>query len=75
MLHSGSYIVRTEAVLDCVDPGEYASLVDAAKDGLRIILACGTIDMQSGSTSRTRLLQIFPSGITHDAIVGKFTVD
>jgi hypothetical protein len=63
----------TCAILECVDSIEYAALVDAAKDGLRIILMCGAVNMCAGSNIRTWLFQIFPSGKTHNALVAKFS--
>jgi hypothetical protein len=55
-------------ILECVDPTEYAALVDAAKDGLRIILSCGTIDTRAGGVLRGHLEAIFPSGVTRTAL-------
>jgi len=62
----------TSEILACVDPTEYAALVDTAKDGLRIILACGVVNMTPGSILRTQLFQIFPSGVTYNALMAKF---
>jgi hypothetical protein len=62
----------TSDILECIDPAEYAALVDAAKDGLRMILSCGTVSMYPGSKARTWLFQIFPSGVTYNALMAKF---
>jgi hypothetical protein len=63
----------TYVILECIDPTEYAALVDAAKDGLRILLSCGELDMSPGNINRTRLFQIFPSGVTYNALTAKFS--
>lgn len=70
----GDCIVYTSSILECIDATEYAALSDAAKDGVRILLSCGTVNMKAGSRCREILNQIFPSGITHDAIVAKWQV-
>lgn len=71
---TGKVWVSTESILECVDPAEYAALVDAAKDGFRIIISSGQINMGVGSINRARLLQIFPSGITHNAITSRWEI-
>jgi hypothetical protein len=55
-------------VLDCVDATEYAALVDAAKDGLRIILSVGILYLGTGSKQLVNLQAIFPSGVTRTAL-------
>ena len=62
----------THLILECIDPAEYAALVDAAKDGLRIILSCGTINATPGNIVITHLYQIFPSGATKTALDSLF---
>lgn len=52
----------TYKILECIDPTEYANLVDAAKDGLKVILSCGTIDTRPGNIVRSNLELIFPIG-------------
>jgi hypothetical protein len=55
-------------VLDCVNATEYAALVDAAKDGLRIILSVGVLFLGTGSKQLANLRAIFPSGVTRTAL-------
>jgi len=57
-----SRFVYTYDILECIDPTEYAALVEAAKDGLRIILSCGIVDLSSTSSIRANLNLIFPVG-------------
>jgi hypothetical protein len=52
----------TSLILDCVSPTEYAALVDAAKDGFRLIISCGQVDLSEDSLAFSRLHQIFPDG-------------
>jgi len=54
----------THKILDAIVPAEYAALVEAAKDGLRIILSCGHIDLHEGGTTWNNLHAIFPDGKT-----------
>ena len=71
---TGVLIVPTSAIYDLVNPAEYAALGASAKDALALMLSCGTVDMSAASITRTRLFQIFPSGVTHDAIVAAWDV-
>lgn len=61
-------VIPSYIVLDCIEPSEYTALADAAKDGLRIILSCGQVDISGTSIVRARLNAIFPSGITRTKI-------
>lgn len=63
---------ETCEIFECLDPVEYAALVEPAKDGLRLILSCGAIDTHEGTLARTALFQIFPSGVTHNKLVALF---
>ena len=45
---------------------EFTALTDGKKDKVRMILSCGIIDMNVGSTMRTEIFEIFPSGDIHD---------
>lgn len=63
---------ETYYILECIDSTEYAALSETAKDGLRIILSCGTIDATPGSVLRGHLEAIFPSGVTRTALDALF---
>jgi hypothetical protein len=52
-------LIYSFEVLKIINPTEYAALGDAAKDGLRIILSCGLLDLSG--VIRTNLLAIFAS--------------
>lgn len=56
-------------VASCINSTEYLALTDAAKDGVKIVLSCGFVDMREGQWARTTLLAIFGSSpITKAAI-------
>ena len=46
-------------VASCIDPTEYLALVAASKDGVKIVLSCGLVDMRDGQWARTTLFAIF----------------
>mgnify|MGYP003395956002 CR=1 FL=1 len=61
--------VPSYIILECIDPAEYAALIEASKDGVRIILMCGTVDIGKSSKIYSYLTAIFAnSPITLAAI-------
>ena len=60
-LPTGVKLVYSYQIVSVVDPTEYAALVDAAKDGLRIILSCGILDLDHSGQIYTNLIAIFNS--------------
>ena len=46
-------------VAGCMNSTEYLALVDAAKDGVKIVLSCGFVDMREGQWARTTRWSIF----------------
>lgn len=68
-LPEGTKLVYTFKIVEVIDATEYAALVDAAKDGLRIILSCGVVDLVSTGKIYLDLMAIFGSSpITKAAI-------
>jgi hypothetical protein len=67
---------HTEDIYACLDianeTGEYWALDDKVREEIRTIIACGVVSMVPGSPIRTRLLQIFPSGVVYNALMAKF---
>lgn len=56
-------------IVEVINATEYAALVDAAKDGLRIILSCGVVDLVHTGNIYLNLMAIFGSSpITKAAI-------
>jgi hypothetical protein len=70
----GNLIIPTSSILECIDPAEYAALSESAKDGVRLILMCGTVDMGARSTVRSYLDYLFPTGVTHTALADRWHV-
>lgn len=68
-LPAGTKIIYTFKIVEVIDAAEYAALVDAAKDGLRIILSCGVLDLVATGKIYLDLIAIFGSSpITKAAI-------
>jgi len=68
-LPSGSKLTYTSQILAVINATEYAALVDAAKDGLRIHLSCGVLDLDHAGAIYANLMAIFGSSpITKAAI-------
>jgi len=62
-------LIFTYQIVEVIDATEYAALVDAAKDGLRIILSCGVVDLIHTGKIYLNLMAIFGSSpITKAAI-------
>jgi len=62
-------LIYTHQIVAVVNPTEYAALVDAAKDGLRIIVSCGVVDLNPTGKIYANLMAIFGSSpITKAAI-------
>ena len=60
-------------VASCIDSAEYLVLVDAAKDGVKIVLSCGFVDMREDQWARTVLFQIFgESTLTRASLIAMF---
>jgi len=51
-------------VASCLDLTEYLALSDAAKDGVKIVLSCGFVDMRDGEWARNTLFAIFDAQST-----------
>lgn len=60
-------------VASCINTTEYQTLVDVAKDGVRIVLSCGFVDMREGQWARTTLWAIFgANSLTRAALIAMF---
>ena len=65
----GTKLVHTFKIVEVIDATEYAALVNAAKDGLRIHLSCGVVDLVHTGKIYENLMAIFGSSpITKAAI-------
>lgn len=53
---------QTGNILANINATEYAALVDAAKDGLRIIISAGLVDFRENSAVWNMIHAIFPDG-------------
>lgn len=51
-------------ILGCINDAEYTALNDVKKDGVRIILSLGIVDMGENAVCRTKLFNFFPEGTT-----------
>jgi hypothetical protein len=57
----------------CMNNTEYLALSDAAKDGVKIVLACGFVDMRDGQWARTTLFSIFGvNSLTRSSLIAMF---
>ena len=54
----------TSVLLDNIVAAESNALSDANKDALKMIISCGMIDMQEGTSNRTKFFNLFPDGTT-----------
>lgn len=62
-------LIYTFKIVEIIDDAEYAALVDPAKDGWRIILSCGVVDLVHTGKIYLDLMAIFGSSpITKAAI-------
>lgn len=60
-------------VAGCIDSTEYFALSDAAKDGVKIVLSCGFVDMRDGQWARNTLWAIFGAqSVTRAALIAMF---
>jgi hypothetical protein len=65
----GTKLVYAFKIVEIINATEYAALVDAAKDGLRIHLSCGVLDLDHSGQIYANLMAIFGSSpITKAAI-------
>lgn len=63
-------LIYTHQVVAVIDATEYVALVGAAKDGLRVIVSCGVVDLVSTGKIYLDLMAIFGSSpITKAAIM------
>ena len=46
-------------ILECIDMDEYGELTDAQKDGVKVLLSCGRIDLNDGKAGKVRLWNWF----------------
>jgi hypothetical protein len=60
-LPNATKLIYSYQIVEIINPTEYASLVDAAKDGLRIILSCGVLDLVHTGQIYANLIAIFGS--------------
>jgi len=68
-LPEGTKLTYAFKIVAVIDATEYAALVDPAKDGLRIILSCGVVDLVHTGKIYEDLMAIFGSSpITKAAI-------
>ena len=67
------HISPTCMVASCIDSAEYLALVDPAKDGVKVVLSCGFVDMRDGQWARTTLFSIFGvNSLTRAALIAMF---
>lgn len=52
-------VFRSHEVEPCLDGTEYNALTDAQKEGVKIILSCGRVDLSDGASTKTRLWNWF----------------
>ena len=65
----GTKLVYSHKIVAVINATEYAALVDAAKDGLRLIISCGVVDLDHAGAIYANLMAIFGSSpITKAAI-------
>jgi DnaJ-class molecular chaperone len=60
-------LVPTCKVASCINSTEYLALAEAAKDGVKIVLMCGFVDMREDQWARTTLFTIFGALSTTEA--------
>jgi dUTPase len=66
---TGVKLVYTHKIVAVIDAAEYAALADASKDGLRMIMSCGVVDLDHAGQIYANLMAIFGSSpITKAAI-------
>jgi hypothetical protein len=66
-------LVPTCKVASCINSTEYLALSDPAKDGVKIVLSCGFVDMGDGQWARTTLFTIFDeASVTRVALIAMF---
>lgn len=61
-------IVPTYKIYNLIDLTEFTALSTANQQLVRDILGMGTVDGSAGTSVRSRLVAIFPSGITRTAL-------
>ena len=54
-----SNVFYSNEILEELDTTEYNALSDAQKDGVKILLMCGRVDLNEGKTGRVRLWNWF----------------
>ena len=52
-------VFRSYLILEALDATEYNALTAAQKDGVRIILSCGLVDLNDGKAGKVRLWSLF----------------
>jgi len=52
-------VFRSYLVLECLDPTEYNALTDAQKDGVKVFLMCGLVDLNDGKAGKVRFWNWF----------------
>ena len=59
-----SYVFHSYEILETIDYTEYTNLTDEQKDGMRILLSCGRVDLNDGKAGKVRLWGMFGEGTT-----------
>jgi len=52
-------VFQSYEILEAMDTTEYNALTDTQKDGVKILLSCGRVDLNVGKAGRVRLLNWF----------------
>jgi len=52
-------VFESYKILECLDPTEHAALTVTKKDGVRILLSCGLVDLNDGKAGKVRLWNWF----------------
>lgn len=55
----GDNIFFSHRILEALDPTEHAALTATQKDGLKILLSCGRVDLNDGKAGKVRLWNWF----------------
>jgi len=71
----GESRLDTSEIMELIDPAEYLALSSENRDFLKIILSCGTVNMNPNHITRDWIFGIFPSGNTYNALVTRFFKD
>ena len=57
--HFGDNIFSSHTILEALDSDEYDALTDTEKEGVKILLSCGRVDLNDGKAGKVRLWNWF----------------